>query len=70
MNRNKMIKRASNANLYLDKSSLNITSRNDAFLTTHTTSVPLSSSSGGSGHGSSTHSSSSGSSHGGGGRSF
>lgn len=71
VNRNKMIKRASNANLYLDKSSLNITSRNDAFLTTHTTSVSLSSSSGGSGHGgSSTHSSSSGSSHGGGGRSF
>lgn len=70
VNKNKMIKKATNANLYFNKDLAKITEKNDKFLTTHTTSVSLSSSSGGSGSGSSTHSSSSGSSHGGGGRSF
>lgn len=70
VNKNKMIKKATNANLYFNKDLAKITEKNDRFLTTHTTSVSLSSSSGGSGSGSSTHSSSSGSSHGGGGRSF
>lgn len=69
VNKNKMIKKATNASLYVNNSGINITERQDNFLTTHTTSITLSSSSGGSG-GSSTHSSSSGSSHGGGGRSF
>lgn len=70
VNKNKMIKKATNANLYFNKDLAKITEKNDKFLTTHTTSVSLSSSSGESGSGSSTHSSSSGSSHGGGGRSF
>lgn len=70
VNKNKMIKKATNANLYFNKDLAKITEKNDKFLTTYTTSVSLSSSSGGSGSGSSTHSSSSGSSHGGGGRSF
>lgn len=68
VNRNKMIKKAENAYRYVDKNNINITQRNDQFLTTHTTSVIISSSS--SGGGSSTHRGSSGISHGGGGRRF
>lgn len=69
VNKNKMIKKSTNASIYVNKSNLNITKRSDQFLTTYTTSISLSTSGGSSG-GSSTHHSSSGSSHGGGGRSF
>lgn len=68
--KNKMVKKATEANVYLNKESLNITERTDNFITTHTSSVRINTSSSGSGHvgGSSTHRSSSGRSHGGGGR--
>lgn len=69
--KNKMVKKATEANVYLNKESLNITERTDNFITTHTTSVRINTSSGGGGGrvgGSSTHRSSSGRSHGGGGR--
>lgn len=69
VNKNKMIKKATDAGNYLDKSKINITNRSDNFVTTHTTSYTISSSSGSSG-GSSTHRSSSGGFHGGGGRHF
>lgn len=65
--KNKMIKKATEANVYMDKNSSKITERSDQFLTTHTTSVRINTSSGGGG--SSTHIGSSGVSHGGGGRS-
>lgn len=68
VNKNKMIKKAEDAYRYVDKNNINITQRNDQFITTHTTSVIISSSSGGGG--SSTHRGSSGRSHGGGGRGF
>ena len=68
--RNKMVHKATNADLYINKDSINITNRKDQFLTTATTRVRLSSSSSGGGHagGSSFHSSGGGF-HGGGGRS-
>ena len=67
IHKNKMIKIATDANIYMNKNNIKITERSDNFITTHTTSVRISSSSG-SGS-SSTHSGSSGISHGGGGRS-
>lgn len=68
----KNVKKAKQANYYLDKNSVNITGKEDNFINSHTTKTydPPSSSSSSSGGGSSSHSSSSGSSHGGGGRSF
>lgn len=68
--KHKTIRKATQAKNYIIQNSINITRKEDRFLTSHTTKVynpPSSSSSSG---GSSTHSSSSGSSHGGGGRSF
>ena len=68
--KHKVIRKATQAKQYIVKDSINITQREDRFISTYTSKVydpPSDSSSGG---GSSTHSSSSGSSHGGGGRSF
>lgn len=69
--RNKMVYKSTNADLYIDKNSINITNKNDQFLTTATTRVRIysDSSSGSRGHvgGSSFHSSGGGF-HGGGGR--
>lgn len=64
--KNRMVRKATEANRYMEENSLKITSARDVFITTHTVrhAIQTSSSS------SSTHSSSSGSSHGGGGRSF
>ena len=68
--KNKMVKAATNATIYLVSGSVVINKRDDRFITTHTTSVRIdeSSSSSSSRGGSSTHRSSSGRSHGGGGR--
>jgi len=68
--KNKMVKKATRAEEYLNKDSINITRSEDKFLRSHTTSYTVSSSSGGhsSGGGHSFHSGSSGFSHGGGGR--
>ena len=68
--RNKMVKAATNASIYLVKDSVIINKRSDRFISTHTSSVRIndSSSSSGGGSRSSTHRSSSGRSHGGGGR--
>lgn len=65
LNKNKMIKQATLAREYLDKSSVNITNKSDVFINTHTSKVSINTSSGGSG--SSTSRGSSGTSHGGGG---
>lgn len=65
--KNKMVKKATVATEYLDKNSINIYNRRDAFINTYTSRTKIETSSGGSGGGSSTHHSSSGSSHGGGG---
>ncbi len=59
--KNKMVIKATEAENYLDQSSVNITNKQDQFLTTHTTSYTVSSSSGGGGAGS--HSGSSGGGH-------
>ena len=69
--RNKMVHKATNADLYLNKESISITNRKDQFLTTSTTRVRITSSSSGGGRagGSSFHSSGGGF-HGGGGRSL
>jgi uncharacterized protein len=67
-----MVHKATNADLYINKESINITNRKDQFITTATTRVRItSSSSSGGGHagGSSFHSSGGGF-HGGGGRSL
>ena len=71
IHKNKMVKKATEANVYMNKDNININERQDQFITTHTTSVRINTSSGGSGRigGSSTHHGSSGISHGGGGRS-
>lgn len=66
--KNRMVKIATEANAYMDKNSAKITERNDQFVTTHTTTVRINTSSGSGG--SSTHTGSSGVSHGGGGRSL
>ena len=68
--KNKMVKKAHQAEEYLNKGSVKITNRKDIFLHSHTTSYTESdsSSSGGGGGGHSSHSGSSGVSHGGGGR--
>ncbi len=70
--KNKMVKKAFDANGYLEKGSVNFTRKQDQFLHTHTSSIYIgsssSSSSGGRVGGSTTHSSHSGTSHGGGGR--
>ena len=70
--RNKMIHKATNADLYLNKETINITNRKDQFLTTATTRVRISSdsSSGGGRAGGSSFHSSGGGFHGGGGRSL
>lgn len=71
--RNKMVHKATNADLYINKETINITNRKDQFLTTATTRVRISSSSssgGGRAGGSSFHSSGGGGFHGGGGRSL
>ena len=71
LSQHRMVKKQTHASAYLE--SLNVTDRQDKFLSTHTSSVRISSDSSSSsfgGGGSSTHSSSSGRSHGGGGRSF
>lgn len=68
IHKNKMIKKATDANVYMNKEDIKITERSDQFITTNTTRVRINTSSGGSG-GSSTHHGSSGISHGGGGRS-
>ncbi len=65
--KNKMIKKASDAQDYLDRNSVIINNRQDRFVNTFTTRVSLSNGSGGSSGGSSIHSGSSGISHGGGG---
>ena len=66
--KNKMVKKALNANYYILKDSININDKSDKFITTHTTSVRINteSSSGFSG-GSSVSRGSSGTMHGGGG---
>lgn len=66
ISKNKMVRKATTATEYIEEGKINITRREDRFITTHTTRVRMSSSSGGGG--SSTHRSSSGRSHGGGGR--
>ena len=66
--KNRMVKKATAAAIYLNKDSVVINKRSDRFITTHTTSVRINDSSSSSGGGSSTHTSSSGRSHGGGGR--
>lgn len=67
--KNKMVKVAQDASVYIDKKSLNITSRNDRFITTHTTSTRINDSSSGTrAGGSSISRGSSGTYHGGGGR--
>ena len=66
--KNKMIAIAKQANVYLNKDSVNITKRKDVFITSHTSSYTTSSSSGGGGGGFSSHTGSSGGSFGGGGR--
>lgn len=66
VSKNKMVKKAKKAGEYLDTSSVNITTRIDQFLRTHTTSYRISSSSGGGGHsggGFSSHGGSSGGGH-------
>ena len=70
VSKNKMVKKATKAEEYLDGDSINITTREDKFIRSHTTHYTVSSSSGGhsSGGGHSFHSGSSGFSHGGGGR--
>ena len=71
--KNRLVKKAYEAGLYLDENKKEITNIKDRFVTSHTSRIYIasdSSSSGGNSSGSSTHSSSSGSSHGGGGRSF
>ena len=70
--KNRMVRKHVNANFYINENSLNITTRSDKFITTHTTSVRIndSSSSGGRIGGSSVSRGSSGVSHGGGGRSL
>lgn len=71
VSKNKMIKKATRAEEYIDKESINITNRQDTFIRSHTSSYTVSSSSGGhssGGGGHSFHSGSSGFSHGGGGR--
>lgn len=71
ISKNKMIKKSTNAAYYLKEGSVLISTRNDRFITTHTTSVRIndsSSSSGGRVGGSSVSRGSSGRSHGGGGR--
>ena len=71
--KNKLVRKAYEAQEYLDKETQKITKINDRFITSHTTKtyIPPSDSGGSSSSGgSSTHSSSSGSSHGGVGRSF
>ena len=69
--KHKTIKKATQANHYLIKNSINITNKEDKFINSHVSKIydPPSSSSGSRG-GSSTHRSSSGRSHGGGGRRF
>jgi len=68
--KNKMVRKSVNANYYLKDGSLKIKSRNDMFVTTHTTSVRINDDSSSRGHsgGSSISRGSSGVSHGGGGR--
>jgi len=68
--KNKMVKKLTDANEYIDSESMAIRVSNDKFVSSHTSSYTVSSSSGSGGGGfSGGHSSSSGSSHGGGGRS-
>ena len=68
--KNKMVKKAIDANDYIDSESMAIRVSNDKFISSHTSSYTVSSSSGSGGGGySGGHSGSSGSSHGGGGRS-
>ena len=71
IHKNKMVKKETKANVYLNKETTNITNRSDQFITTHTVSHFINNGGGygGSSGGSSTHHSSSGISHGGGGRS-
>ncbi len=57
ISKNKMVRKATQAENYLDQSSVQITNRQDIFLTTHTTSYTVSSSSGGSSGGGGGHSS-------------
>ena len=64
ISKNKMIKKAVNANDYINTDSLNYTKKEDNFISTHTSSYRINTSSGSSG----SHHSSSGFSHGGGGR--
>lgn len=71
INKNKMIKKSVNASYYVKEGSVIINTRNDRFITTHTSSVRINDSSSGSGGrvgGSSVSRGSSGRSHGGGGR--
>lgn len=65
--KNKMVKKAIVATEYLDKNSINIYNRRDAFINTFTSRTKIETSSSSGGGGSSTHSGSSGTSHGGGG---
>lgn len=67
IHKNKMVKKATKATIYLDESSVNYTKVEDRFVNTYTTSYTTSSSSGGSGGGGHSHSGSSGGGHGGGG---
>lgn len=66
ISKNKMVKKAINADVYLDSNSVNYTKMEDRFINTHTTSYTISSSSG-SGGGGGSHIGSSGGGHGGGG---
>lgn len=66
--KNKMVKKATKANEYLDQKSINFTTKEDRFINTHTTRTHIPKSTGSSGGGSSISRGSSGRSHGGGGR--
>lgn len=65
ISKNKMVKKAVTANDYLDENSIKYTTKQDTFVSTHTSSYRISTSSGGGGG---SHHSSGGFSHGGGGR--
>ncbi len=51
INKNKMVKKATNASEYLNKATVNYTKKQDNFISTHTSSYTISSSSGGGGGG-------------------
>ena len=55
ISKNKMVRKATTAAAYLNKDDINITRREDRFVTTHVTRVPINTSSGGGSHGGGSH---------------